>query len=571
MKFNKALSALIFSLTFSSCSLSAEEVVDKSAQFRAHLVEAMKQDGFSESEIAYRALYTPSDFRKSVFTMEESTSKYSPIDLYGAQIAPKEVNEEAFSLSVKKPKILVIFPGIASDLIDAFVFESALKTKAEKVSLKLSSEQKDRVSLSKYTDTVGNNLLYIVDLRSPSLKMESFLPPKQLGQIFKKSIDEVFSAAGFDSSEESVYFLGYSRGVLPALSILDEANKSSNPPSWYKTKSGKDRLKGLISMSGSLNGSFADSLYEKDDVLVKGGEDLAKKLDLLDPSIDAFEENYNLFLQPYGNFEDSILSMTLTLLGELQEVLPIDPTMSINLDPSKGGVLQIPNLTDERIKAESGNRRLDNFIGHNIADLTGIVQKLTKDLVFLDAIHRYPDCDASCKTLYADSINNLKSLKHVIPGLIMMQEDRLVNFWSKLNLPNHVNYYSLSATMPEPHNSFTEANIPEYKDAYTTFSNNIDSLALRISYYAYADNLGHTLNDGQVAAAHSMFRHDYLSMGSGKKYKLVDLGIIGATHWEVALNPAFVTPKEWQEDMEQKPHFHSSVLQAIANTIIMED
>ena len=39
-----------------------------------------------------------------------------------------------------------------------------------------------------------------------------------------------------------------------------------------KTKSGKNRLKGLISVSGSLNGSFADSLYEKDDILVETAE-----------------------------------------------------------------------------------------------------------------------------------------------------------------------------------------------------------------------------------------------------------------------------------------------------------
>ena len=41
------------------------------------------------------------------------------------------------------------------------------------------------------------------------------------------------------------------------------------------------------------------------------------------------------------------------------------------------------------------------------------------------------------------------------------------------------------------------------------FRSNIDNLVNRVSYYAYVDNLGYTLNDGQVAVQHSMFRHDY--------------------------------------------------------------
>ena len=76
-----------------------------------------------------------------------------------------------------------------------------------------------------------------------------------------------------------------------------------------------------------------------------------------------------------------------------------------------------------------------------------------------------------------------------------------------------------------------------------------------------------TMNDGQVAVAHSMIRHDYLSLGTGKSYKIVDLGVVGATHWEVTLNPVFNTPEEWKKDKKDKPYFNASILRAIAKTI----
>ena len=86
--------------------------------------------------------------------------------------------------------------------------------------MNLPSDQKDRVVLSKYKSTKNAKPIYIIDLRSPALKMESFLPPEDLAQIFKKNIETVFALAGFDQSEEDVYFLGYSRGVLSALNLL---------------------------------------------------------------------------------------------------------------------------------------------------------------------------------------------------------------------------------------------------------------------------------------------------------------------------------------------------------------
>ena len=149
----------------------------------------------------------------------------------------------------------------------------------------------------------------------------------------------------------------------------------------------------------------------------------------------------------------------------------------------------------------------------------------------------------------------------------MMQKDRLKEFWSGLELPNHLKYFSLSTTMPATFESFEASDAPEYKEAYESIETNIDSLILRIPYYAYADNLGMTMNDGQVAVAHSMIRHDYLSLGTGKSYKIVDLGVVGATHWEVTLNPVFNTPEEWKKDKKDKPYFNAPILRAIAKTI----
>ena len=180
------ITSIIWTLTLMSQAVTAAEIIDRSAEFRSFLSEAMEQDGFSKAEISYRALYTPSDFRENVLGDSEESSKYSPIDLYKMGQVNKALPVEGFNFSSKKPSILVIFPGIASDLIDAYVFESVLNVEAKKVPLDLSPEQKDRVSLTKYFDTDGKQMLHIIDLRSPALKMESFMPPRELGQIFKK-------------------------------------------------------------------------------------------------------------------------------------------------------------------------------------------------------------------------------------------------------------------------------------------------------------------------------------------------------------------------------------------------
>ena len=397
------------------------------------------------------------------------------------------------------------------------------------------------------------------------------MPPVEQGKIFKKSIEEVFELAGFNKSNEDVYFLGYSRGVLSALTLLDEADKSSNPPLWYKTSNGKDRLKGLISLSGSLNGSFADSFYEKDDLLVATGKKLEEKLDKLVPDMKYFDENYDVIFGEAGNTEDSVIIPVLNLLAELQGELPLDTTIKLNFGYTNAPFLQLPKLTDDRIKAESKGRRLDRIIGSNVNKIAGIVENLTEGLYFIDAKYRNPDCDDACKAKYARSITALKSLRYVIPGLISMQESRLKDFWSSLELPNQVKYFSLSTTLPEPHKGFVESNTPEYAGAYDMFRSNIDNLVNRVSYYAYVDNLGYTLNDGQVAVQHSMFRHDYLSMGTGKSYTIVDLGVVGASHWEVAINPAFITPEKWNPKSLEKPQFHTSILNSIAKIITTDN
>ena len=266
-------------------------------------------------------------------------------------------------------------------------------------------------------------------------------------------------------------------------------------------------------------------------------------------------------------FVGSVLKDLLDALTELQGLLPIDPTIELNFKLGTQQLVNLPNLTDKRIKLETGGRRLDKIIGLNISKIMSMVQEITQEFIFIDAIYRYPDCDNACRITYAKSINNLKTLKHIIPGLMMMQKDRLKDFWSKLDLPNDLKYFSLSATMPEPYLELQKSKVTEYTSAYDGMKSNIDSIVNRISYYSYVDKLGHTINDGQVSAAHSMFREDYLAMGSKKNYDLVDLGVIGATHWEVALAPVFATPDSWKNSSEKQPMIHTSIFQALIRVI----
>ena len=117
-------------------------------------------------------------------------------------------------------------------------------------------------------------------------------------------------------------------------------------------------MKGLISISGSLNGGFADSLYEKDSFIVNTGKSL-KKLDRLDPNIDAFDSNYEISRKD-GLFVGSVLKDLLEL--RLQSILPIDPTIKLDFKSRAQQLVNLPNLTDKRIKSETEGRRLDKII-----------------------------------------------------------------------------------------------------------------------------------------------------------------------------------------------------------------
>ena len=119
-------------------------------------------------------------------------------------------------------------------------------------------------------------------------------------------------------------------------------------------------------------------------------------------------------------------------------MMSIDPTIKLNLGYGPGAFVQFPKMTDRRIKAESGGRRLDKFIGENIEDLVGLATTMTEDLIFINAITYIPTVTMYVKLNMLNLSMLLKSLKYAVPGLIMMQKDRLKDFWSGLELPNHI-------------------------------------------------------------------------------------------------------------------------------------
>ena len=63
----------------------------------------MKRDGFSDAEISYRALKTPSDFRDSIFG--NSFVEYSPIDLFSQEM-PESLDQ---NLSFRASKTSQLF------------------------------------------------------------------------------------------------------------------------------------------------------------------------------------------------------------------------------------------------------------------------------------------------------------------------------------------------------------------------------------------------------------------------------------------------------------------------------
>ena len=96
------ITSIICGLTLLSQTVNAADTIDRSAEFRSFLSEAMEQDGFSKAEISYRALYTPSDFRENVLGDSEESSKYSPIDLYKMGQVNKALPVEGFNFSLQR-------------------------------------------------------------------------------------------------------------------------------------------------------------------------------------------------------------------------------------------------------------------------------------------------------------------------------------------------------------------------------------------------------------------------------------------------------------------------------------
>lgn len=544
------------------CLWASAPVDDASEVFRTKLTEAMAQDGFSQEDIHIRALHTPKDLRHRLLG-EKIDPPYTPIDFYDPDFKPLPSNPLQ-----KNPPILIVFPGIASDLLGINMFQNITEGSESKVPLNLSKEDEGRVALTNFYSETGQLISRIIDLRYPIYSLESFLPPKKQALTFRRMIDLVFQQAGLHDSEEDVYILGYSRGVLPALTLLDQVQSESQKPSWYRRPSGEQRLKGFISLAGTITGSFADALYKKDPLLINTGNTLAEMLDQMEPDIKAFERNYQLLFGSKENPDHALLIKVLDLLWELQTVMPLKAE-PVN---RQKGLFSIPEFTDPRLLKESGGRRLIELLQSNMATFFGIVTKLTGHLIIIDGNIRHqhaPDeiSRAQIARTYAEAIMSLKRVKHIIPGLMIMQKDRLKKFWGTLALPHEITYYSLSTTLPEPIKGFQEANAPGYRRAYDTFHRRIDSLVLRVPYYTFVDQLGDKLNDGQVSVSQSLIRPALLSLGTGLTYQVTDLGVVGSSHWEIVFDQVFKNPDDWVKPPLGGPSFHTSVVKALVATL----
>ena len=407
--------------------------------------------------------------------------------------------------------------------------------------------------------------------------MESFLPPLEQAKIFRKSIDKLWEASGFTSTKNDVYFLGYSRGSLPALKLLHQVSKEKRPPKWYRKNNGKPRLKGFISLSGSLNGSFADAIGEKHSILKETGELLEQSLGELVPAIEAFDKNYSIIFGTAETIEGSIINSILNLLEEIEGVMPFSTAFQLNFSFNNGGIV-FPKLTDKRIAEESNGRSLQGLMNQtNLDKILALAEKVGGDFIFLDGHILYNQCpDDQCrqaiKTKYEKTINSLKKLRHIIPGLAIMQSEQLLEFWKSLNLPNHIKYISLSATMPTTFKDFHSRPTPGYQHAYDSLFYKMDNLLLRVPFYAYVDNMGELLNDGQVSVKDSTIKPEYLALGSGKSYDVTHLGVVGATHWELAFENVFASPTSWQKPRQaEKKAFHESLVKALAAFLSNDD
>ena len=547
---------LTYGLTLNGQAGSSEK------NFQHLFREVMAANGFKNNEIALRSFITGGN------TTEAGLQRLSLLDLF------KPLSEVAVfqpQPSKTTPPLLIFMPGIATDFAPSRALPHVTTEDNQIDNIELSAEMKERVNIYRLLGVHDELIAHIMVLRFPELSSDSFLPLPTGAEYLKTTIDKAWQALGEQEFANSTYIVGYSRGGLFALEMLSAIEQGTlKKSSWYKTRTEEPVLKGLVTLATPLAGSLTDVYNDQSLELEKIANRIDSKLALLKPDFESFEENYQLLFVSndlHGSKEPLFVEM-MNVANQISSMLPVNLYTTINLNNLFNGhksILEIPGLTDPRIKKESHYRDLRSLLKPNMQLISKIITKYTGNGLILAANTEYKACaNHTCrqkvKKDYKNVILQIKKLKNICYGLLSLSKEKNNQKWTKMRLPNHLRYLSIATSMPAPIDDFLAQPKSGYEQAYES-TGTADGMLARVSYYAIADKLGRKLNDGFVPVSGSILRENYLKTGTGQDYQVDFLGVIGANHFNVVYDEVFPSPNNWPKSTLRP--INQSLLQSI--------
>jgi hypothetical protein len=526
--------------------------------------------------------------------VQNHLKSFTPTDLYreGQAADLPELNfnlNETIDIMESQDILVVILPGIFGEFIktrameEIFLREGAFKGEWQSLNQKvlknktcyeLSPELKNQYcdqqpvlkDIQNGVDTNENSwvpmekLFHVASLEKnkktymktallhlEGASLESLGDVKDRASTFNRRLEKLFAIIG--RVPKNIIFVGYSRGTEFGLEMLSQGK--SEKKNWVANVKGMISLGGIVFGSALSDEGFHDSkaVSFRQLAAIKTFLRSLTKLPEMNPE-NYSKVSYNALITKYAALNVKAAKAFMETLGKLQkESLKAKDLLDKNKAP-RGGIADVASLYGV------AQKQMENFgfIHDNLADL-----KLS-DIKALVALHN------------THILRTKKFLKAVLTGVQQLGTDARMEWWRQANLPKHLVYYSLLATMDDPKNNLV------FNDrAYNPYSP--DDEFLRSNWQHYADIQlaplyeGSVLNDSQVSFAKAHFWPEVIKELNPNlaDLKTRNLAILGTHHWGLALpivNPIKVLNGENNPDVKEKnPYPRDSLLLSLALTV----
>jgi hypothetical protein len=487
---------IVTSFVFLGCS-SAEKVIAPSSlkgdlksstddprvaealKFRAlfnRLLGKMSKQEFSRLSFSPESTLVHAP-QSSLGDIESFFRKFTPEYFYKRSTGPdsNEFNEKRFLRKLHfhdAPITLIVMPGFSSEFAYGPAFTEAVSNEESSFSrlvrLRMSKKEKvydqryslshlgyikvpleDLVRFGSIDDSDGQAIVNVIFLHPELGSLETFGRLEDLYPTYKRRLDKFFDIIG---NQKNIFISGHSRGAAIALDFIAKSFDGNTPAKsahdWVK------EVKGFVGFNGALYGShYAEAYFNK----------------RRDPYI--FRVNFGQMksLREDISIADSITNRNI-ILGNLID-MGIEIMFRADVEKEETSF----NLPDITLGIKRYGQAREMF---------------SADAVLLG----YPDHIQKVKKFAQEMDAAIHNLKHV---------ERL-SWWQKHELPTHLKYFTLSATLPGP---IIKNNESPWRmsllQAPSMGRQDLDYHLFRRFYYDYYEQSKISLNDGLVGVHES--------------------------------------------------------------------